>query len=196
MEEKTKKKSTIWFPAFICILIMTLICGLVYPLVMTAAAQLMPNQANGSLITVNENGKEVCYGSKLIGQKFTQPQYLIGRPDSGAPTNLSPVSPEQAALVAERVEWWHKLDPQNTADIPAELVSASGSGVDPHISPAAAQYQVARIARERGMSEDAVRTVIDKYTEGKTMGVLGEARVNVLMVNLELDGKIGKDENL
>lgn len=172
---------------------MTVLCGLIYPLIMTGIAQLtMPNQANGSLIYVEEeDGNVVCYGSELIGQEFTQPQYLIGRPDTGsaAASNLSAVSEDQAALVQERIDWWHALDPENTADIPMDLVTASGSGLDPHISPAAAEYQVPRIARERGMSGDEVRAVIAKHTDGNGFGFMGEDRVNVLMVNLELDGK-------
>lgn len=194
MEEKKtdkSKKRGIWLAGLICAAVMTVFCGLVYPLVMTGIAQLtMPRQANGSLIVVEEDGQKVCYGSELIGQTFTQPQYLIGRPDDGSPSNLSAVSPEQEELVRERIQWWHELDPGNTADIPMELVTSSGSGVDPHISPAAAEYQVSRIARERGMGEDEVRAVIAKHTDGKDLGFLGEDRVNVLMVNLELDGKI------
>lgn len=192
-QKDSKSKPRIWLTALICAAFMTLLCGFAYPFAMTGIAQLtMPEQANGSLIMVEENGQQVCYGSKWIGQEFTEPQYLIGRPETGsaAPSNLSPVSEEQKALVEERVRWWHALDPENTAEIPMELVTASASGVDPHISPAAAEYQVARIARERGMSEDAVREVITRYTEGKDFGFLGEARVNVLMVNLALDGKI------
>ena len=149
---------------------------------MTGIAQLtMPRQANGSLIYVEEDdGSVVCYGSELVGQEFTGPQYLIGRPDTGsaAASNLSAVSEEQAALVQERIDWWHELDPQNTADIPMELVTASGSGLDPHISPAAAEYQVPRIARERGMGEDEVRAVIAKHTDGKDFGFkIGRAHV-------------------
>ncbi len=191
VKEKTAKKSKVWVPALICAAVMTVFLGLAYPLAMTGIVQLtMPAQANGSLIVVVENGKEVCYGSELLGQTFTRPQYLIGRPDTGAPSNLSAVSEEQRALVEARIAWWQGLDPQNTAKIPMELLTQSGSGADPHISPEAAEYQVARIARERKMREDAVRAVIAKYTEEKTWGFLGEERVNVLMVNLALDGKI------
>ena len=195
MEEKksTNTKPRIWIAGLICAVFMTVFCGLIYPLAMTGIAQLtMPRQVNGSLIYVEEDdGSVVCYGSELVGQEFTGPQYLIGRPDTGsaAASNLSAVSEEQAALVQERIDWWHELDPQNTADIPMELVTASGSGLDPHISPAAAEYQVPRIARERGMGEDEVRAVIAKHTDGKDFGFMGEDRVNVLMVNLELDGK-------
>ena len=190
-EKKTNTKPRIWLAGLICAALMTVVCGIVYPLAMTGVAQLtMPRQANGSLIIVEENGRQVCYGSELVAQTFTEPQYLIGRPDSGSPSNLSAGSEEQRALVEERGAWWRALDPENTADIPMELVTASGSGVDPHISPAAAEYQVPRIARERGISEDEVRAVIAKHTEGKTFGFMGEDRVNVLLVNLDLDGKL------
>ena len=181
MEEKksTNTKPRIWIAGLICAVFMTVFCGLIYPLVMTGIAQLtMPYQANGSLIYVEEeDGSVVCYGSELIGQEFTEPQYLIGRPNTGsaAASNLSAVSEEQAELVQERIDWWHELDPENTADIPMDLVTA--------------EYQVPRIARERGMSEDEVRAIIAKHTDGKDLGFMGEDRVNVLMVNLELDGK-------
>lgn len=188
MEEKTKKKQGIWFPALMCIIVMTILCGIIYPLVMTGIGQLlMPKQANGSLVAAEDG---TVYGSELIAQTFTQSEYLIGRPDTGSPTNLSPVSEEQKALIEERSAWWHALDPENTKDIPMDLVTASGSGVDPHISPAAAEYQVSRIARERHMSEDAVREVVARHTDGRMLGFMGEERVNVLLVNLELDGKL------
>ena len=128
-------------------------------------------------------------GSALIGQSWTKPEYLIGRPNSGAPTNRSAVSDEQQQAVADSVAWWHAFDPQTRGkDIPEDLVTASGSGVDPEISPQAAYFQVERIARVRKISQQSVRKIIDKYTTGKTFGFLGEERVNVLKVNLELDG--------
>ena len=177
-------------PALICFLAMTILCGFVYTLVVTGVAQLIfPKQANGSVITVTlKNGTKKDYGSELIAQTFTKPQYLIGRPDSGSPTNLSPTSEKEKQNVEKRVAWLHSIDPDNKADIPSDLVTSSGSGVDPDISPAAAEYQVARIARERKISEDAVRTVIQKYTTGRFLGFLGEPAVNVLEVNLALDG--------
>ena len=169
---------------------MTLICGLLYPLVMTVSASLLfPEQANGSQLTVTRNGKTQNVGSALIGQSWTKPEYLIGRPNSGAPTNRSAVSDEQQQAVADSVAWWHAFDPQTRGkDIPEDLVTASGSGVDPEISPQAAYFQVERIARVRKISQQSVRKIIDKYTTGKTFGFLGEERVNVLKVNLELDG--------
>ena len=124
-----------------------------------------------------------------IAQSWTKPEYLIGRPNSGAPTNRSAVSDEQQQAVADSVAWWHAFDPQTRGkDIPEDLVTASGSGVDPEISPQAAYFQVERIARVRKISQQSVRKIIDKYTTGKTFGFLGEERVNVLKVNLELDG--------
>lgn len=184
------KKRKTWLAALICILVLTLLCGLVYPLVMTAASQLIfPEQANGSMLTVTKDGKTQTVGSALIGQSWTEPKYLIGRPNSGAPTNQSAVSEEQKQTVAEYVKWWNEFDPETRGkDIPEDLLTASGSGVDPEISPKAAEFQVERIARVRKIPESSVRKLIDKYTTGKTFGFLGENRVNVLLVNLELDG--------
>ncbi|MDP4119094.1 MAG: K(+)-transporting ATPase subunit C [Bacillota bacterium] len=174
-------------PALYCFIIMTILCGVIYTGVITGVAQLLfPNKANGSVITVTlKDGSHKDYGSALIAQKFTKPEYLIGRP-MGV-TNLSAVSKKQAALVKERIKWWHDLDPDNKADIPMDLVTASGSGVDPNISPAAAEYQVSRIAKQRGMSENDVRSVIARYTSQKLLGFIGEPAVNVLKVNLALD---------
>lgn len=175
-------------PAVIGIAIMTLLCGVIYTGIVTGLAQVVfPNQANGSIITVTlKDGTKKDYGSALIAQQFTEPEYLIGRP-SGV-TNLSPVSEEQKKLVQDRINWWRNLDPENKEDIPMDLVTASGSGVDPDISPEAAEYQVARIARERGISQDEVRIMISKYTKARFLGFWGEPAVNVLKVNLALDG--------
>lgn len=175
-------------PAVLSFVVMTLLCGVLYTAAVTGVAQLaFPRQANGSVITVKQNdGTTKEYGSALIAQKFTKPQYLIGRPDGVS--NLSPTSAAQKVLVQKRVDGWHSLDPQNAAVIPEDLVTASGSGVDPHITPAAAAYQVSRIAKVRGISEDTVRNVIQKYTETPLLGVFGEPAVNVLEVNLALDG--------
>jgi len=192
MKKEIKK---IFRPAIVCLLAMTLLCGFIYPAAVTGVAQVFfPNQANGSIITVTlKDGTEKDYGSALIAQTFTSAEYLIGRPNltgSTGPSNLSVVSDEEAALVKERVAWLQSLDPTNTADIPSDLVTVSGSGVDPNISPEAAAYQTARIARERGISEDAVKAVISKYTTGRLLGFWGNPAVNVLKVNLALDGLI------
>lgn len=175
-------------PAFWCFIIMTILCGVIYTSIVTGIAQaVFPNQANGSIITVTlKDGTQKEYGSALIAQEFTKPQHLIGRPIGT--TNLSPVSEEQEKRVQERIALWHSFDPENNADIPMDLVTASGSGVDPNISPEAAEYQVARIARERDISKDAVREIINKYTTGRFLGFWGEPAVNVLKVNLDLEG--------
>lgn len=175
-------------PAFLCFLVMTVLCGAVYTAVVTGVAQLIfPKQANGSIITITlKDGTKREYGSALIAQKFTKPQYLIGRPDGV--TNLSPVGETEKELVQKRADWLHSIDPDNQADIPADLVTGSGSGVDPNISPEAAEYQVARIAGKRNMKEDDVRAIIKKYTAGRFLGFIGEPAVNVLKVNLALDG--------
>lgn len=182
------KTMKIFRPALLCFLVMTIICGVIYTAAVTGIAQLIfPNQANGSIITVIlSDGTQKEYGSALIAQEFTKPNYMIGRPMGT--TNLSPVSNEQKTKVQERIDWLHSLDPDNTTDIPMDLVTASGSGVDPNITPEAAEYQVARIARERDMSEDDVRAIIKKYTSGRFLGFIGEPAVNVLKVNLALDG--------
>jgi K+-transporting ATPase ATPase C chain len=175
-------------PALVCFAVMTLLCGVLYPGVVTGIAQLaFPEKANGSIVRVTlADGSTREYGSALIAQTFTRPEYLVGRP--AGVSNLSPTGKEQAALVQERVDWWHRFDPANQAEIPADLVTSSGSGVDPNVSPEAAEYQVARIASARGMSEDEVRAVIAAYTTGRLLGFLGEPAVNVLKVNLALDG--------
>ncbi|MCL2342858.1 MAG: potassium-transporting ATPase subunit KdpC [Firmicutes bacterium] len=177
-------------PALLILLAMILLCGVIYTGVMTGVAQLVfPNQANGSVITVTlADGTKKEYGSALIAQEFIDPKYLIGRPM--AVSNLGPNSAEQAKLVQQRIDWWRSFDPANTADIPAELVTASGSGVDPNISPAAASFQAARIANARGMTVEAVQAIIDRYTTGRFLGFIGEPVVNVLKVNLALDGVI------
>lgn len=188
--------------ALIMFLIFTLICGLVYTLVVTGLAQLIfPNQANGSIIEIN--GQK--YGCELLGQQYTDEAHMWGRIMSldvstftdengktlmyAGPTNLTPASEEYAATIAERVEMLRAANPDmDETAIPVELVTCSGSGLDPHISPAAAEYQVARIANANGMSEDDVRAIIDKCTDGRFLGIFGEKTVNVLEVNLMLDG--------
>ena len=178
-------------PALVCFAVLTLLCGVLYPGVVTGIAQLaFPVKANGSVVQVTlADGTVKEYGSALIAQTFTKPEYLIGRPEGVS--NLSPTSKEQAALVQERIDWWHSFDPENKAEIPTDLVTCSGSGVDPNVSPEAAAYQVARIAAARGISQEDVRAVIETYTTHRLLGFLGEPVVNVLKVNLALDGLLG-----
>ena len=178
-------------PGFKMLMVMTVICGFAYTLLVTGIAQLFfPEEANGSIVTVAlAEGGEKQIGSKLIGQGFTEPKYLLGRPNAGASASqLSPVSSEQKELVLERIANLEKIDPMNKAEIPMELVTASGSGVDPEISLATALYQVGRIANERGISEKEVEKVIKNNTIGTIFGKIGEPRVNVLGVNMQLDG--------
>jgi potassium-transporting ATPase KdpC subunit len=183
-------------PALMCLIIFTVITGVVYPLVVTGIAQvLFPVQANGSLIV--RDGKVL--GSTLIGQPFDDPKYFWGRPSATTPfgynagassgSNLSPTNPDLVKAVQGRVEALRAADPGNTAPVPVDLVTASGSGLDPHISPAAALYQVSRVARERKFSRETVLTLVERHTEGRFWGLLGEPRVNVLALNLALDGK-------
>lgn len=183
-------------PGFKMLMVMTVIGGFAYTLLVTGIAQLFfPEEANGSIVTVAlAEGGEKQIGSKLIGQGFTEPKYLLGRPNTGASASqLSPVSSEQKELVLERIANLEKIDPMNKAEIPMELVTASGSGVDPEISLATALYQVGRIANERGISEKEVEKVIKNNTIGTIFGKIGEPRVNVLGVNMQLDGlKIAK----
>ena len=185
-----KKLSVILRPALVCFVALSLLCGAAYPAAVTGIAQLIfPAEANGSIIkVVHADGTVREYGSELIAQAFTDPGYLIGRPEGIS--NLSPTSQEQEARIQERIDWWHSFDPENKAEIPADLVSASGSGADPHISPEAAEYQVSRIAAARGISPNQVRLIIKDHTSGRLLGFLGEPAVNVLKVNLALDGLI------
>ena len=182
-------------PALMLLLIFTVLTGLVYPLVVTGIAQLVfPSQANGSLIS--GNGQTV--GSSLIGQQFDDPKYFWGRISATGPypynaaassgSNLGPTNPALLDEVKARIAALKAADPTNTQPIPVDLVTSSGSGLDPNISIAAALYQLPRVARARGLSEAAVRTLVDKYTQGRQLGFLGEARVNVLELNLALDG--------
>ena len=183
-------------PALTSLILFTLITGVAYPLVVTGIAQVIfPFQANGSLIV--KDGKVV--GSALIGQPFDEPKYFWGRPSATSPfgynagsssgSNLSPTNPDLIKAVQGRVEALRAADPGNTAPVPVDLVTASGSGLDPHISPAAALYQVPRVARERKLAPDAVRALVERNTDGRFLGLLGEPRVNVLALNLALDGR-------
>ncbi len=181
-------------PALLVLVLMTVLTGGVYPLLVTGIAQgVFPHQANGSL--VEQDGKVV--GSELIGQPFTDPKYFWNRPSATGPvpdnggassgSNLGPTNPALEQAVKARIDALKASDPANTAPIPVDLVTASGSGLDPHISPAAARWQIARIARIRGMSEAEVAQLVDAHTEGRQLGVLGEPRVNVLVLNRALD---------
>jgi len=174
--------------------LLTLLTGVVYPLATTGLAQLIfPRQANGSLIA--RDGQ--ILGSELIGQPFSDPRYFWGRPSATGPfpynaaassgSNLGPTNPTLEEAVKARVEALQAVDPGNIQPIPVDLVTASGSGLDPHISVAAALYQVPRVARERSLSEAQILALVDEHTEGRQFGFLGEPRVNVLRLNLALD---------
>src|SRR5262249_32838713 len=183
-------------PALVLLILLSVVTGLIYPAVVTGVAQVVfPHQANGSLIV--RDGKVV--GSALIGQPFDDPKYFWGRPSATSPfpynaasssgSNQGPTNPALYDAVKGRVEALRAADPGNTAPVPVDLVTASGSGLDPHISPAAALYQVGRVAKARKMDEAAVRRLVEQNTEGRQFGFLGEPRVNVLALNLALDGK-------
>jgi K+-transporting ATPase ATPase C chain len=172
----------------------TIFTGFIYPLAVTGIAQVIfPKQANGSIII--KDGKPA--GSALLGQQFDDPKYFWGRISATTPypynggsssgSNLGPSNPDLMKAVKSRVQALREADPGNTAKIPVDLVTASGSGLDPHISPAAAEYQLGRVARARGIEEGKVRILLSKYTEGRQFGFLGEPRVNVLKLNLALD---------
>ena len=183
-------------PALVLLIALSGLTGVIYPAVVTGVAQLVfPHQANGSLLALD--GRVV--GSALIGQPFEDPRYFWGRPSATSPfpynaaassgSNLGPTNPALREAVRARVEALRTADPENTALVPVDLVTASGSGLDPHISPAAALYQVGRVARARALDEAAVRGLVTQHTEARQLGVLGEPRVNVLALNLALDGR-------
>ncbi len=181
-------------PALVSFLLLTAVTGVAYPLVITGIAQLVfPRQANGSLIV--KDGKVV--GSELIGQQFSDPKHFWGRPSATAPypynaaassgSNQGPSNPALEEAVAARVKALKDADPGNPLPVPVDLVTASGSGLDPHISIAAADYQVGRVAKARGLDPAKVRALVEKHSEGRQWGFLGEPRVNVLELNLDLD---------
>ncbi len=181
-------------PAIMMTIVLTVVTGLAYPIVMTGIAQvLFPSQANGSLIY--KDGKPV--GSRLIGQPFDDPKYFWSRPSATTPfpdnsgssggSNLGPTNPDLQKAVQGRIDALKAADPGNTAPIPVDLVTASGSGLDPDISPAAAMYQVRRVAKARNLSEEVVRGLVEAHTAGRQFRFLGEPRVNVLELNLALD---------
>jgi|SRR6185295_10762348 len=186
--------SSLLRPAIVLFLIMTAITGLVYPLVVTGIAQVVfPSQAGGSLI--EKEGKAI--GSRLIGQSFSDPKHFWGRPSATAPypynagasggSNQGPLNPALTDAVKGRIEALRAADPTNTAAVPVDLVTASGSGLDPEISVAAANYQAARVAKARGLAPESVESLIATHTRGKLLGLIGEPRVNVLELNLALD---------
>ena len=180
-------------PACVLLVLMSLVTGVAYPLLVTGAAQAaFPLQANGSLITI----AGVARGSVLIGQPFDDPRYFWGRPSATSPayaaaasggSNLGPSNPALSAAVQARVQALRAADPGNAALVPVDLVTASGSGLDPHISPAAAEYQLSRVARARGVGVERVRALVGAHTERRMLGVLGEPVVHVLELNLSLD---------
>ena len=181
-------------PAIIVLFLLSLVTGLAYPLVVTGVAQaIFHRQANGSLIL--REGKPV--GSALIGQPFDDPKYFWGRLSATAPfaynagassgSNYGPLNPAFHAAAKARIDALREADPGNAAPVPVDLVTASGSGLDPHITPAAAFYQVRRVAKARGLDEERVRQLVEAHVEGRQLGILGEPRVNVLRLNLALD---------
>jgi K+-transporting ATPase ATPase C chain len=178
------------------LVVMTLITGVAYPLAITGIAQgLFHDKANGSLIV--KDGRVL--GSQLIGQPFEDPKHFWGRLSATTPaaynagastgSNLGPLNEALTKNVKARIDALRAADPEATGPVPIDLVTSSASGLDPHISPAAAEYQVRRVARARGVSEDRVRALVTEHTEGRDLGLLGEPRVNVLLLNLALDGK-------
>lgn len=184
--------------SLLIIVVMMVLVGVVYPLFILGVGQAaFHHKANGSLIT--QNGKVV--GSSLIGQTFDSPRYFWSRPSATSPaaynadassgSNLATSNPSLLKTIKERIAALKAADPGNTQSVPIDLVTSSASGLDPDISPAAAEYQVSRVARARGLSVETVRTLVKKYTTGRTLGFLGEPRVNVLKLNLALDA-LGK----
>ncbi len=188
-------------PAIVVLVLLTAITGAVYPLAVTGIAQLaFPHPANGSLIIVDG----AAMGSELIGQQFDDPKYFWGRLSAtgafpynafnagtltgSSGSNYGPLNPALTDMLQARIDALKAADPTNTAPIPVDLVTASGSGLDPHISVAAAEYQVHRVAQARGLTDEVVRALVNQHTQGRQFGFLGEPRVNVLLLNLELDG--------
>lgn len=186
--------TSLFRPALVLFVVLSLVTGLAYPLAVTGLAQvLFPDQANGSLV----KAKGVVVGSALIGQPFSQPGHFWSRPSATAPdpynaaassgSNLGPSNPALAEAVATRIAALRAADPGNHSAVPVDLVTASASGLDPHISRAAADYQVNRVARALGLPPQRVQALVAEHTEGTLLGLLGEPSVNVLRLNLALD---------
>lgn len=187
-------------PALTLVIVLTVLTGIVYPVVVTGVAHVIfPAEADGSLIVVG--GRTV--GSRLIGQPFSEPKYFWGRPSATLPqpdnalasggSNLGPLNPALINAVEGRIAALHAADPDNSAPVPADLVTASGSGLDPDISLAAAYYQAGRVARARGLAPSRVRALIAAHAKRSLLGVIGSPRVNVLELNLALDAERGNE---
>lgn len=183
-------------PAIVILLLLTLVTGVIYPAAISViAAVVFNNKSTGSVITVGDK----AVGSSLLAQPFNEPKYFWSRPSSTSPfpaksdvgsgSNLAPTNPGLAEKVVQRLAELRAADPGNTAAVPVELVTASGSGLDPHISPEAAEFQAGRVAVARGATVEQIRQAIARHTEGRTLGLLGEARVNVLELNLDLESR-------
>ena len=182
-------------PAIILLILLTVLTGVIYPLVVTGLAQLLfPTQANGSLM-IDNGGKKT--GSSLIGQPFNSPGHFWGRPSATVPfsynadassgSNLGPTNPALIDVVKAHIQMLKAADPDNKMPIPVDLVTASASGLDPHISPAAADYQINRVARVRNIDPEKLRALVQSHTEARQWGFWGEPRINVLALNLTLD---------
>lgn len=183
---------TYFRPALTLLALLTFMTGVIYPLTVTGIAQVIfPHQADGSLIVIDGE----TYGSELIGQQFDDPKYFWGRPSAtgydaaaSSGSNYGPMNPALEEAVKARIDALRAADPNNPLPIPVDLVTSSASGLDPHISMASALYQVRRVAAARGWREADVTSLVEKYTEGRQFGIFGEPRVNVLLLNLALDG--------
>ena len=181
-------------PAVIVFVLLTLLTGVIYPAIVTVAAMAFPGQAGGSVI--ERDGKPV--GSVLIGQPFTDAKYFWPRPSATSPaynaaggsgSNLSTTNPALVDAVKQRIAALHAADPTNTTPIPVDLVTASASGLDPHISPAAAEYQLGRVAKARQIDPAKLRQMVEAHTQSRGLGLFGEPGVNVVQLNLALDGR-------
>lgn len=195
----TTSTASLLRPALVLLGLFTLVTGLLYPAAVTGIAQVIfPDQANGSLIREGDH----VVGSRLLGQAFDAPRYFWSRPSATAPTpynaaastgsNQGPLNPALKDAVVARIAALKAADPTNTNPVPVDLITASGSGLDPHISPAAALWQVPRVAKARGVDIERIRLLVDNSIEHRTFGLLGEPQVNVLLLNLALDKQFGK----